>query len=172
MATARPNCPIVDGAVQPASGVWLPRTAQSGQRGQTNVGGVEVARVPLGVEHVDDVQVVAVAAAVGAGKYGMEGQFRGGLGVLREYENLGEARFNIRSNKHFIAPRGVPKEIIAKINAATDKLLDDPAINKRLTSLGLEVPPKNERSPEYLTQLAKDEMAKWGPPIKAAISAK
>jgi tripartite-type tricarboxylate transporter receptor subunit TctC len=72
----------------------------------------------------------------------------------------------------FIAPRGTPKEIIAKINAATDKLLDDPAINKRLTSLGLEVPPKNERSPEYLTQLAKDEMAKWGPPIKAAISAK
>jgi len=72
----------------------------------------------------------------------------------------------------FIAPRGTPKEIIAKINAATDKLLDDPAINKRLTSLGLEVPPKNERSPEYLRQLAKEEMAKWGPPIKAAIGAK
>jgi N-methylhydantoinase B len=38
---------------------------------------------------------------------GGAGQFRGGLGVLREYENLGEARFNIRSNKHFIAPKGV-----------------------------------------------------------------
>jgi len=38
---------------------------------------------------------------------GGAGQYRGGLGVLREYENLGEARFNIRSNKHFIAPRGV-----------------------------------------------------------------
>lgn len=38
---------------------------------------------------------------------GGAGRYRGGLGVLREYENLGEARFNIRSNKHFIAPRGV-----------------------------------------------------------------
>ncbi len=38
---------------------------------------------------------------------GGAGTYRGGLGVLREYVNLGEARFNIRSNKHFIAPRGV-----------------------------------------------------------------
>jgi tripartite-type tricarboxylate transporter receptor subunit TctC len=30
------------------------------------------------------------------------------------------------------------------------------------------VPPKNERSPEYLTQLVKDEMVKWGPIMKAA----
>ncbi len=38
---------------------------------------------------------------------GGAGQFRGGLGVVREYQNLGEARFNIRSNKHFIPPKGV-----------------------------------------------------------------
>ncbi len=38
---------------------------------------------------------------------GGAGEYRGGLGILREYVNLGEARFNIRSNKHFIAPRGV-----------------------------------------------------------------
>lgn len=38
---------------------------------------------------------------------GGPGQYRGGLGILREYQNLGEARFNIRSNKHVIAPRGV-----------------------------------------------------------------
>jgi tripartite-type tricarboxylate transporter receptor subunit TctC len=72
----------------------------------------------------------------------------------------------------FIAPRGMSKEVVAKINAATGKVLDDPAIANRLNSLGLEVPPKNERSPEYLNQLVKEEMAKWGPPIKAAISAK
>ncbi|MPZ59412.1 MAG: tripartite tricarboxylate transporter substrate binding protein BugD [Rhizobiales bacterium] len=72
----------------------------------------------------------------------------------------------------FIAPRGTPPAIVAKINAATGKLLDDPVISKRLLSLGLEVPPKQERSPEYLTQLVKDEVAKWGPPITAAIGAK
>lgn len=34
------------------------------------------------------------------------GQFRGGLGIRREYTNLQDARFAIRSTKHVIAPRG------------------------------------------------------------------
>lgn len=34
------------------------------------------------------------------------GQFRGGLGIRREYLNLEDARFSIRSTKHIIAPRG------------------------------------------------------------------
>lgn len=38
---------------------------------------------------------------------GGPGRFRGGLGILREYQNLDDARFNIRSNKHLIAPKGV-----------------------------------------------------------------
>ncbi|HEX5279157.1 MAG TPA: hydantoinase B/oxoprolinase family protein [Micropepsaceae bacterium] len=38
---------------------------------------------------------------------GGAGKFRGGLGLLREYVNLAEARFSIRSSKHVIPPRGV-----------------------------------------------------------------
>jgi N-methylhydantoinase B len=34
------------------------------------------------------------------------GQFRGGLGIRREYLNLQDARFSIRSTKHIIAPNG------------------------------------------------------------------
>lgn len=68
----------------------------------------------------------------------------------------------------FFAPLHTPPAIIAKINAATSKVLDDPAVHQRLLSLGLEVPAKDERSPEYLTKLVKDEMAKWGPVMKAA----
>ncbi len=37
---------------------------------------------------------------------GGAGQFRGGLGIRREYENLADARFSIRSTKHIIAPNG------------------------------------------------------------------
>jgi N-methylhydantoinase B len=37
---------------------------------------------------------------------GGSGQFRGGLGIRREYVNLEEARFSIRSAKHIIAPLG------------------------------------------------------------------
>jgi N-methylhydantoinase B len=37
---------------------------------------------------------------------GGAGEFRGGLGIRREYLNLAEARFSIRSAKHVIAPNG------------------------------------------------------------------
>lgn len=37
---------------------------------------------------------------------GGAGKFRGGLGIRREYLNLADARFSIRSAKHVIAPNG------------------------------------------------------------------
>lgn len=37
---------------------------------------------------------------------GGAGRFRGGLGIRREYLNLQDARFSIRSTKHIIAPNG------------------------------------------------------------------
>jgi N-methylhydantoinase B len=37
---------------------------------------------------------------------GGAGKFRGGLGIVREYINLADARFSIRSSKHVIAPSG------------------------------------------------------------------
>ncbi len=37
---------------------------------------------------------------------GGAGEFRGGMGIRREYENLADARFSIRSTKHVIAPYG------------------------------------------------------------------
>jgi N-methylhydantoinase B len=37
---------------------------------------------------------------------GGAGKFRGGLGIIREYINLKDARFSIRSSKHVIAPNG------------------------------------------------------------------
>lgn len=37
---------------------------------------------------------------------GGAGEFRGGLGIRREYLNLADARFSIRSMKHVVAPNG------------------------------------------------------------------
>ena len=37
---------------------------------------------------------------------GGAGKFRGGLGIVREYINLADARFSIRSSKHIIPPEG------------------------------------------------------------------
>jgi tripartite-type tricarboxylate transporter receptor subunit TctC len=65
-------------------------------------------------------------------------------------------------------PKGTPKEIVAKLNAATVDALNDPAVRKQLENLGLQVPPKDQLSPEALGAWQKAEIAKWWPMIKAA----
>ena len=67
------------------------------------------------------------------------------------------------------APKGTPKPIIERLNAALDQAMKDPAIAKRLAELGADVPPPgNERSPQALGKLVAAEVAKWVPLIRAA----
>jgi len=68
----------------------------------------------------------------------------------------------------FWAPKGTPKEIIAKLNAATVEALADPAIQKRFTELGLDVAPRDQQTPEGLAAFQKTEIDKWWPIIKSA----
>src|SRR4051812_7829258 len=68
----------------------------------------------------------------------------------------------------FWAPKGTPKDIIAKLNAATVEALADPAIQKRFTELGLDVAPREQQTPEGLAAFQKTEIEKWWPIIKAA----
>ena len=67
----------------------------------------------------------------------------------------------------FWAPKGTPKEIIAKLNAATVEALADPAIQKRFTELGLDVAPRAQQTPEGLAAFQKAEIDKWWPIIKS-----
>jgi tripartite-type tricarboxylate transporter receptor subunit TctC len=68
----------------------------------------------------------------------------------------------------FWAPKGTPKDIIAKLNAATTEALADPAIQKRFTELGLDVAPRVQQTPEGLAAFQKAEIVKWWPIIKDA----
>jgi tripartite-type tricarboxylate transporter receptor subunit TctC len=65
-------------------------------------------------------------------------------------------------------PKGTPKEIVAKLNAAAIEALNDPAVVKQLETLGLRMPPKDQLTPEALGAWQKAEIAKWWPMIKAA----
>lgn len=65
-------------------------------------------------------------------------------------------------------PKGTPKEIIAKINTAAVEALNDPAVQKQLENLGLQMPPKDQLTPQALGTWQKAEIAKWWPMIKAA----
>jgi tripartite-type tricarboxylate transporter receptor subunit TctC len=66
------------------------------------------------------------------------------------------------------APKGTPKEIVAKLNDTLSKALDDEATRKRLLDLGSVLPTGKGRSPEALADLVKSEVARWTPILKAA----
>jgi len=66
------------------------------------------------------------------------------------------------------APKGTPKDVIAKLNAAALDALNDPATRKQLENLGLQMPPADKSTPDALGAWQKAEIAKWWPIIKAA----
>jgi tripartite-type tricarboxylate transporter receptor subunit TctC len=66
------------------------------------------------------------------------------------------------------APKGTPKEIIAKLNGAVVSALADPGIHKKFNDQSYEVAPREEQTPEYLAKFHKSEINKWWPIIKAA----
>lgn len=68
----------------------------------------------------------------------------------------------------FWVPKDTPKEIVAKLNAATVEALNDPAVRKQLENLGLQMPPKNQLTPDALGAWQKAEIAKWWPMIRDA----
>jgi tripartite-type tricarboxylate transporter receptor subunit TctC len=68
----------------------------------------------------------------------------------------------------FFAPKGLPKDVLAKLNAATVEALADPTLQKRFMELGLDVAPRGQQTPEGLAAFQKTEIDKWWPIIKAA----
>ena len=65
-------------------------------------------------------------------------------------------------------PKGTPKDVIAKLNAAVREALADPAVQKRYAELGLDIPAADQQTPEALRAHQKAEVDKWWPMIKAA----
>ena len=66
------------------------------------------------------------------------------------------------------APRGTPKDIIARLNAALVEALDDAGVRRRLAEIGQGTWPREQQTPEALAAQQKAEIAKWWPIVKAA----
>ncbi|QQO16846.1 tripartite tricarboxylate transporter substrate binding protein BugD [Bradyrhizobium diazoefficiens] len=66
------------------------------------------------------------------------------------------------------APKATPRPVIAKLNAAVVDALADPVVRERLESLGVQIPTREQQTPQALSDLQKAEIQKWWPILKAA----
>ena len=65
-------------------------------------------------------------------------------------------------------PKNTPNDIILKLNAAAIAALADPNVRKRIADQGMEIPPRDQQTPEALSAFHRAEVEKWVPIIKAA----
>jgi tripartite-type tricarboxylate transporter receptor subunit TctC len=64
-----------------------------------------------------------------------------------------------------VGPKGMPRDVVDKINAATRKALEDPAVRKRIEDTGSVV---LGNTPEQFAQQMKDELAVYKKVVETA----
>jgi tripartite-type tricarboxylate transporter receptor subunit TctC len=65
-------------------------------------------------------------------------------------------------------PKNTPAPIVKRLHDAVLEAMHTPLVHDRLTSLGAEIVPDADATPQHLGDLVKSEIAKWAVPIKAA----
>jgi len=79
----------------------------------------------------------------------------------------GLAGFDVTTWTAFFLPRGTPRAIVDKLNAAAHATMDTPAIKSRMLEMGVTGVAPDRRSPEYLARFVVEEVARWEDPIKS-----
>jgi tripartite-type tricarboxylate transporter receptor subunit TctC len=64
------------------------------------------------------------------------------------------------------APKGTPRSVVDKLNAAAREALADPTVRSRLLDLGQEIFPRELQTPEALGLMQRADAEKWWPIIK------
>ena len=65
-------------------------------------------------------------------------------------------------------PKGAPAEVVKKLNEAVVQALETPTVKERLETMGVTIASAEQRSPEFMAQFVRSEIAKWAEPIKAS----
>jgi tripartite-type tricarboxylate transporter receptor subunit TctC len=66
------------------------------------------------------------------------------------------------------APKGTPKDVIARLNDAVVSTIAEPSIRQKIAERSMEIPPRAQQTPEALGAFHRAEIEKWWPIIKAA----
>lgn len=83
-------------------------------------------------------------------------------------EEQGLPQFQATGWNAIFAPKGTPKPVVDKLNAAARAALQDEQVRKRLLDLGAELPDEAGQAPQALAELVRTEIDKWVPVIKKA----
>ena len=76
-------------------------------------------------------------------------------------KEAGMPQFNLTVWFGLSAPKGTPRPIIDKLNAALAVALNDPDVVMHFADLGYDVVPPDKRSAQYFDKFYKDEVALW-----------
>jgi tripartite-type tricarboxylate transporter receptor subunit TctC len=83
-------------------------------------------------------------------------------------DEAGLPGFYVAIWRGFWAPKGTPRDAIAKLNAAVAGALADANVRQRLSELGQDIPPRDQLTPAALAAHHRAEIEKWWPVIRAA----
>ncbi|HKD26769.1 MAG TPA: tripartite tricarboxylate transporter substrate-binding protein [Xanthobacteraceae bacterium] len=83
-------------------------------------------------------------------------------------DEAGLPGFHMSTWYGLFGPKAMPRDVLAKLNAATVSALADPTVGRRFADLGLDTTPREQQTPEALAALQRAEIEKWWPIIKAA----
>ena len=116
--------------------------------------------VSIGAAAVKQGQVKAIAMLAGA-RTPL-------LPELKTADEQGLKDFDVSAWNAILLPKSATPAMVAKMNAAVSKALDNPAMRSRFDALGLIPAAPERRSAEYLRKFINAEIEKWAVPVKAA----
>ncbi len=116
-------------------------------------------------------QIVSVSSQVQSGNikaYAIATETRSpALPNVPTSTEAGLPEFKVSAWNALFAPKGTPKDVVAKLNDALVKALSDEGTRKRLLDLGGVIPEGKERSAEWLRDFVVTEVDRWDKIIRA-----
>lgn len=113
--------------------------------------------VPSALPHIKGGRLIAMAVAAP--------QRLAALPDVPTFKELGLEPVNRMAYYGILGPKGLPREVVDKVNAAARKALEDPAVRKRIEDTGSVV---LGNSPEQFAQQMKDELAVYRKVVQSA----
>jgi tripartite-type tricarboxylate transporter receptor subunit TctC len=89
-----------------------------------------------------------------------------GLEQLATADEQGLKGLDCGSWGSFSFPKGTPDAIVRRLAQASNEAVESQMVRDRFKQIGVVVPAKERRTPEYLRKFVVTETARWATPIK------